>query len=91
MNTQFLKKPSSTTHKSVRNIKRYQGITVRQFIDTAKQLDIFNLAAVREMANTTQVISDMNPQVNRDTALSRDLFHSGLSTIDELNETLNES
>ena len=78
---------SSSIHKSVRNIKRYQGITVRQFIDTAKQLDIFNLAAVREMANTTQVISDMNPQVNRDTALSRDLFHTERRTIDELNDS----
>ena len=82
---------SSSIHKSVRNIKRYQGITVRQFIDTAEQLDIFNIAAVREMANMTQVISDMNPQVNRDTALSRDLFYTGRRTIDELNETLNDS
>ena len=49
------------------------------------------MAVVREMANTTQVISNINPQLNRDTALSRDLFYTGRRTIDDLNETLKES
>ena len=49
---------------------------MRKFIDTAKKLDIFNMAAVRDLAKQTQLISDVNPAINNAVALERDLFHS---------------
>ena len=43
---------------------------------------------VRDLAKRTHLISDINPKINRETALERDLFHTSRLTIENLNETL---
>ena len=45
---------------------------------------------VRELAKKTHLISDINPRINRETALERDLFHTSRMTIENLNETLTD-
>ena len=45
---------------------------------------------VRELAKRTHLISDINPGINRETALERDLFHTSRMTIENLNETLTD-
>ena len=45
---------------------------------------------VRELAKRTHLISDINPRINRETALERDLFHTSRLTIENLNETLTD-
>mmetsp|Transcript_5395 Transcript_5395/g.6663 ORF Transcript_5395/g.6663 Transcript_5395/m.6663 type:complete len:105 (+) Transcript_5395:953-1267(+) len=49
------------------------------------------MMVVREMAKQTQVISDINPNINKETALQRDLFHTSRRTIEQLNETLTDA
>ena len=66
-------------------------ITVRQLVDAAKSLDLFNVVMIRELAKRTQVISDINPNINRETALERDLFHTSRQTVEHLNETLTDA
>ena len=44
-------------------------ITVRQFVDKVKQLDLLNVMMVREVAKRTHLISDINPKINREAAL----------------------
>ena len=48
---------------------------------------------VREMAKRTAVISDINPKINKETNLERDLFQNPNSrrTIEQLNETLTDA
>jgi len=45
---------------------------------------------VRELAKRTHLISDINPNINRETALERDLFHTSRMTVENLNETLTD-
>jgi hypothetical protein len=44
---------------------------------------------VREVAKRTQIISDFNPRINRQTALERDLFISGRVSLPSLNDSVN--
>lgn len=59
-------------------------------MDRARQIDLFNVMMVRELAKKTHLISDINPNINRETALERDLFHTSRMTIENLNETLTD-
>ena len=43
------------------------------------------------MAKRTQIISDINPQLNRETALTRDLFVTKTNSMDLLNQTLSDA
>lgn len=45
---------------------------------------------VREMVKKTHLISDINPNINRETALERDLFSQSRLTIENLNQTLTD-
>ena len=45
---------------------------------------------VRELANKTQVISDINPNINRVSSLQKDLFSGSRHTIENLNETISD-
>ena len=49
------------------------------------------MMVVREITKRTQVISDMNPCINKEMALERDLFRMSRRTVDKLNETLLEA
>lgn len=44
-------------------------ISMQTFIDSAKRLEIYDVLQVREMAKVTQVITDLNPNVNREDLL----------------------
>ena len=45
---------------------------------------------IRELAKRTHLISDINPNINKETALERDLFHTSRMTVENLNETLTD-
>ena len=49
-------------------------ITVLDFIQKSKQLEIFNVLQIREVAKKTILISDHNPRINRDALISKGLF-----------------
>ena len=49
-------------------------ISMQNFIDTAKRLNLYDVLSVRELAKVTQVITDLNPSVNREDLLEKDLF-----------------
>ena len=52
---------------------------MRNFIDVCNKLDIFNVLSIREMAKRTAVIQDINPDINRESALKKDLFAGRMS------------
>lgn len=60
-------------------------ISAFQFIEKAKELQIFNVLHIREVAKKTMLIADHNPNINRDTVLSKGLFTERLG-----NHQLNE-
>ena len=49
-------------------------ITVLEFIKRTRQLEIFNVLQIREIAKKTILISDHNPKINRDALISKGLF-----------------
>ena len=51
-----------------------------QFIEKARQLEIFNVLQIRETAKKTILISDHNPEINRDAVLSKGLFTDRLGS-----------
>ena len=46
---------------------------------------------VREMAKRTAVISDINPHLNKDTMLEREIFQNSRRSIEHLNETITDA
>ena len=55
-------------------------ISVMQFVEKAKKLEIFNVLQIREVAKKTMLISDHNPEINRDALLNKGLFTDRLSS-----------
>ena len=49
-------------------------ISVLDFIQKSKQLEIFNVLQIREIAKKTILISDHNPRINRDALISKGLL-----------------
>lgn len=50
------------------------------------------MMVVREIAKRTQLISDINPKINRETALERDLFRtSSRRTFENLNDSVTDA
>lgn len=41
-------------------------ISVHEFIEKSKQIEIFNVLMIREVAKKTMHISDHNPRINRE-------------------------
>ena len=54
------------------------SISVSQFIERSRALDIFNVLQIREVAKKTILISDHNPEINRDAVLQEGLFAENL-------------
>ena len=54
------------------------SISVSQFIERSRALDIFNVLQIREVAKKTIFISDHNPEINRDAVLKEGLFAENL-------------
>ena len=54
-------------------------ISMRQFIDSCKKHDIFNVLQIRDAAKHTQILENANPNINRESLLSTDLFGGRLS------------
>ena len=62
---------------------------MKDFIKACQKQDIFNVLRIREVAKRTAVISNTNPDINRESVLSKDLFAGRLSQ-SELNDGLEE-
>ena len=45
-----------------------------QFIEKSKELQIFNVLQIREVAKKTMLIADHNPNINREAVLDKGLF-----------------
>lgn len=55
------------------------GCSMHQFISASVTQDIFNVLTIREVAKRTVVIQDAHPDINRESALSKDLFAGRMS------------
>lgn len=49
-------------------------ISVHEFIQKSKQVEIFNVLMIREVAKKTMHISDHNPRINREAMMQKGLF-----------------
>ena len=54
--------------------KNNDDISVLSFVEKCKQIDLFSMSMVRRVAKQTQMIADVNPNINRENALERDIF-----------------
>ena len=61
-----------------------------QFIEKSKELQIFNVLQIREVAKKTILIADHNPNINREAVLERGLFTERLNR-EEINEEEEEA
>lgn len=52
--------------------------------------DIFDVLQIREVAKRTNVIENLNPNISRESALSKDLFGGRLTT-EELNNGVEDN
>ena len=70
--------------------KMTSQLSVHGFVEKCKNIDLFSVDMVRAVARRTQVISDINPGINRDYALERDIFLTGRPSVtsDKLNTSV---
>lgn len=74
-----------------------KSITVYEFIQRSKQIEIFNVLMIREVAKRTMLISDHNPRINREAMMQKGLFsgnrlaEGSLHEEDELDDPTEEA
>jgi len=61
-------------------------VTVYDFIQKSKQLEIFNVLQIREIAKKTILISDHNPRINRDALIEKGLLSTQRYAESAMNE-----
>lgn len=65
-------------------------ISMRQFVDMCHTQDIFDVLQIREVAKRTNIIENLNPNISRESTLSKDLFGGRLSA-EELNHGVEDN